>query len=105
MHAINSVRPLISVVIPFYNREDTLSYCIDSVLKADYDNLEVILIDDGSTDCSPAIGREYSARDNRVHYHRQQNSGVSSARNTEGNNPHCRPYGDRRDTNAFEYDR
>lgn len=82
MHTINSVRPLISVVIPFYNREDTLSYCIDSVLKADYDNLEVILVDDGSTDCSPAIGREYSARDNRVHYHRQQNSGVSSARNT-----------------------
>lgn len=82
MHAINSGCPLISVVIPFCNREDTLSYCIDSVLNANYYNLEVILVDDGSTDRSSAIGHEYSARDSRVHYHRQQNSGVSSARNT-----------------------
>lgn len=81
MQAINSACPLISVVIPFYNREDTLSYCIDSVLNADYDNLEVILVDDGSTDRSSVIGRDYSARDSRIHYYRQQNSGVSSARN------------------------
>lgn len=81
MQAIDSACPLISVVIPFYNREDTLSYCIDSVLNADYDNLEVILVDDGSTDRSSVIGRDYSARDSRIHYYRQQNSGVSSARN------------------------
>lgn len=74
-------RPLISIIIPFYNRANTLSVCIDSVLNARYKKTEIILIDDGSTDESGYIGFNYSSLNANITYIHQSNSGVSKARN------------------------
>lgn len=62
----NNATPLISVIVPVYNAEDYLRYCIDSILQQSYTNLEVILVDDGAKDSSPAICDEYAAQDSRV---------------------------------------
>lgn len=72
---------LISVVIPVYNVEKYLNRCIDSVLKQTYKNIEIILIDDGSTDRSGKICDEYNKKDNRIIVIHQKNQGLSSARN------------------------
>ncbi|WP_413854238.1 glycosyltransferase family 2 protein [Candidatus Ruminimicrobium bovinum] len=72
---------LISVIIPVYNVEKYLSRCIDSVINQTYKNLEIILIDDGSTDNSGKICDEYAIKDNRIKVIHKQNGGVSSARN------------------------
>ncbi len=74
--------PLISIIIPVYNVEQYLDYCIQSVLSQDYTNLEIILIDDGSTDSSGQKCDEYADRDQRVKVIHQKNGGLSSARNT-----------------------
>ena len=71
----------ISVIVPIYNNEKYLSDCIESILKQDYQNYEVILIDDGSTDSSGAICDEYSAKHKQIRTLHQQNKGVSAARN------------------------
>jgi glycosyltransferase involved in cell wall biosynthesis len=72
--------PLISVVIPTYNRRDTISYCLDSVLSQTYDNLEVIVVDDCSTDDTVSIVKNYS--DPRVRsIILEKNSGAQAARN------------------------
>ncbi len=73
--------PLISVIIPCYNAEKTLARCLSSVLQQSYDRLEIIIIDDGSTDNSSAIYQDFQRRDHRIRYIIQENSGVSSARN------------------------
>ena len=73
--------PVISVVVPVYNTECFLRECIESVLNQTYTNFELILIDDGSTDGSGAICVEYAQKDRRIRVFRQNNSGVSSARN------------------------
>lgn len=73
--------PLISVIIPVYNTAKFLSRCLDSILNQDYQSLEVILINDGSTDNSLEICREYEARDERIRVFTQKNSGQSVARN------------------------
>ncbi len=70
-----------SVVIPVYNSEKYLRQCIDSVLCQSHKDFEVILIDDGSTDSSHSICREYERLDNRIRLFVQENMGVSSARN------------------------
>ncbi len=57
---------LISVVIPVYNRETTLRKCVDSILAQTYENIEVILVNDGSTDSSEKICRRYEQIDPRV---------------------------------------
>lgn len=72
---------LISVVIPIYNRESTLQKCVDSVLAQTYDNTEVILVNDGSTDSSEEICRRYEQADSRVSVINKKNGGLSSARN------------------------
>ncbi len=74
-------RPLISVIIPVYNVEPYLRKGLDSVCGQTYGNLEIICVDDGSTDGSPAILREYEARDSRVRVLAQANAGVAAARN------------------------
>ena len=74
-------KPLISVIIPVYNVEKYLCRCIDSVLLQTYRNLEVILIDDGSTDNCPAICDKYAKKDNRIKVIRKKNGGLSDARN------------------------
>lgn len=72
---------LISVIIPVYNVEKYLSECVDSVLKQTYENFEIILVDDGSTDGSGAMCNEYAARDSRIRVIHKANGGASSARN------------------------
>lgn len=72
---------LISLIIPIFNAEKTLQRCLDSVRQQTYSNLEVILIDDGSTDGSRNICMSYTKRDSRLRYLYQPNAGVSAARN------------------------
>lgn len=73
--------PKISVIIPVYNVEPYLRKCLDSVINQTYQNLEIILVDDGSPDACGAICDEYAARDGRIHVIHKENGGVSSARN------------------------
>lgn len=74
--------PLISVILPVYNVEKYLPICIESVLGQKYNNLEIILVNDGSTDKSPAICEDYAKRDGRIRVIRQHNKGLASARNS-----------------------
>ena len=73
--------PKISVIIPVYNVENYIRRCLDTVTGQTYKNLEIILIDDGSTDGSGAICDEYAAADGRILVIHKENGGVSSARN------------------------
>lgn len=73
--------PTVSVVMPVYNAEATMRRSIDSVLQQSHANLELILVNDGSRDGSPAIMDEYTARDPRVVAIHQANGGVAAARN------------------------
>lgn len=72
---------LISVIIPCYNVEQYIDRCMESVLNQTYQNLEIILVDDGSTDSTSAICDKYSAIDQRVQVIHKKNGGLSSARN------------------------
>lgn len=74
-------QPLISVIIPIYNVEQYLRRCLQSVAKQTYQNLEVLLIDDGATDSSAQIAAEFADQDDRFHLIRQQNAGLSATRN------------------------
>lgn len=74
-------RMKVSIVIPVYNVEKYLRLCLDSVLAQKFINYEVILVDDGSTDSSPAICDEYVKKDGRFNVIHQKNGGVSQARN------------------------
>ena len=71
----------ISVIVPVYKVEKFLARCADSVLSQTYQNLELILVDDGSPDHCPQICDQYSVRDKRVHVIHQKNRGLSGARN------------------------
>lgn len=75
------VTPLVSVIIPIYNAEVYLDVCISSIVEQTYQNLEIILIDDGSNDQSPAKCDEWAERDKRIRVIHRQNGGVSEARN------------------------
>lgn len=72
---------LISIIVPVYNVESYLTQCIESLINQTYKNLEIILIDDGSTDKSGEICDLYKEVDNRIRVIHKKNSGVSSARN------------------------
>lgn len=72
----------ISVIVPVYNVEKYLKKCIESVMNQTYKNLEIILVDDGSTDMSSHICEEYKAMDGRVVVVHQENGGLAAARNT-----------------------
>lgn len=72
---------LISVIVPVYNVEAYLGRCMDSILAQTYQNLEVILVDDGTKDASDKICDDYAARDPRVKVIHKENGGLSSARN------------------------
>ena len=73
--------PTISVIVPVYNAEKYLSRCIDSILVQTFTCFELLLVDDGSTDCSGRICDEYAKRDTRIRVIHKENGGVSSARN------------------------
>ena len=71
-----------TIIIPIYNSEKTLSRCLDSIINQTYNNLEIILIDDGSTDSSYLLCKKYQKKDNRIIILRNKaNKGQSSARN------------------------
>ena len=72
---------LISVIIPMYNAEKTLDRCLGSILNQSYKNLEIIIVNDGSTDNSVKKVEEYQKSDSRIRIYHEQNSGVSHARN------------------------
>lgn len=71
----------ISVIVPVYKVEEYLPRCVDSILAQSYENLEVILVDDGSPDGSGAICDDYAQKDSRVKVIHKTNGGLSSARN------------------------
>lgn len=71
----------VSIIVPVYNAEKVIGRCIDSILKQDYRDIEVLLIDDGSRDSSWDIIQEYAAREERIVAVHKENGGVSSTRN------------------------
>lgn len=71
----------ISIIVPVYNVEHELSRCVDSILNQSYSNIEVILVDDGSTDRCPSICDAFVMKDRRVRVIHKPNGGLSSARN------------------------
>ncbi len=74
--------PLISVIVPVYNVEAYLPRCLRAISEQTYRNLEIILVDDGSTDASGAICEDYASADGRARVIHQKNSGLWAARNT-----------------------
>lgn len=75
------MKPMVSVIVPVYNAEQTLRRCVTSILEQQFTDLELLLVDDGSTDASGEICDEFAARDARVTVLHQENAGVSAARN------------------------
>ena len=73
--------PLVTLIIPVYNAERYLRRCLDSVAAQTFTDMEVLLMNDGSTDGSLAICKEYEDRDLRFHTIDKENSGVSNTRN------------------------
>lgn len=74
-------KELISVIIPVYNVEKYLNACVDSVINSDYENLEIILVDDGGTDNCPKMCDDLAKKDKRITVIHKENGGLSSARN------------------------
>jgi glycosyltransferase involved in cell wall biosynthesis len=73
--------PLVSIIIPVYNAEPYLEQCLESIVNQTYTNLQIIVVNDGSTDNSPAICDKFAENDNRIVVIHKENGGVSSARN------------------------
>ena len=78
---INNNSPLISIIIPCYNAEQSLERCLNSVVSQYYQNLEIIIVDDGSRDQTSDIYTKFKKEDYRIKVIKQNNSGVSKARN------------------------
>lgn len=72
---------MVSIIVPIYNTERYLSKCLESIRTQTYPNIEVIMVDDGSTDGSNSVASSYSEADNRFRLFSQKNAGVSAARN------------------------
>jgi len=77
-----TIKPVISIIVPCYNQAEFLSATLDSVLEQTATNWECIIVNDGSTDNTEVIAKDYVAKDDRFIYILQQNNGSSSARNT-----------------------
>lgn len=74
-------KPGITVIVPVYNTVECLPKCLDSICGQSYTNLEILLVDDGSTDGSAEVLQKYASRDGRIRVISQSNAGVSAARN------------------------
>ena len=74
-------KELISIIVPVYNSEKYLERCLSSIIKQTYYNLEIIIIDDGSSDESLAIAKKHSHTDSRIRVISKDNEGVSKTRN------------------------
>ena len=75
------MKPLVSIVIPVYKVEQYLNRCVDSVLSQTLEDLQIILVDDGSPDACPAICDQYAETDSRIQVVHKKNGGLASARN------------------------
>jgi len=73
-------KPLLSIIVPAYNIKTYLPRCLDSILAQTYTNIEVIVVNDGSTDGSDSVIDDYASKDNRIIAIHKENGGVSSAR-------------------------
>lgn len=73
--------PRVSIIVPVYNRQDQIEYCLKSISLQEYQNYEVLIIDDGSKDNTAQICKNYVKKDKRFRYYYQDNKGVSAARN------------------------
>lgn len=73
--------PVLSVIVPVYNVEDYLAECLDSILHQSLSDMEILVVDDGSTDSSVGIIRNYASKDNRIKPYFKENGGLSDARN------------------------
>ena len=83
LHPVSGLpeEPLLSVVVPVYQVEAYLAECLESLLRMRYRRLEVVVVDDGSTDGSAEVAARYAAQDDRVRVVRQENAGLGAARN------------------------
>lgn len=84
----NEYKDLVSFIVPVYNVKPYLSRCINSIVQQSYQNLEIILVDDGSTDGSAELCDSYAQKDERIKVIHQDNQGLSGARNTGLDNCH-----------------
>ena len=75
-------KPSLSIVVPVYNTEKYLKQCVDSLTSQTLNEIEIILVDDGSTDGSGAICDEYAAKDSRIKVIHKENGGLGFARNS-----------------------
>lgn len=73
--------PKVSIIVPIYNVEKYIAKCLDSIVKQDMSDIEIIVVDDGSTDSSVEICEQYVSLDNRIRLIHQENQGLSMARN------------------------
>ena len=78
---MNTEKKLISVMVPVYNVAPYITNCLESLIHQTYTNLEIILVDDGSTDNSLEICQEYAKKDKRIKVIHKENGGLSTARN------------------------
>ena len=76
------MEPTVSIIVPVYNAKSTLRRCVDSILDQEYEDYELLLVDDGSRDESGSLCDAYAARDRRIRVFHKENGGVSAARNT-----------------------
>ena len=79
--ALQKKSPAVSIIIPVYNVENYLAECVDSILGQTFQDIEILLVDDGSSDASGQMADDYAARDKRVKVIHKENGGQSSARN------------------------
>ena len=76
----------VSIIVPVYNDDLHLDRCLNSILNQTYENIELVIVDDGSTDFTGSIIKKFSEKDSRIKYYYQANSGPSEARNNGINN-------------------
>ena len=74
-------QPLVSIIVPVYNGEKTIERCLRSIQNQSYSNIEVLVVNDGSSDHTDRIIKKYAQRDSRFRYIEKENSGVSDSRN------------------------
>ena len=74
--------PLVSVIVPIYNTQEFLPRCLDSILNQLYENIEIILVNDGSTDGSLSVCEKYARKDTRIQIASQPNQGIIAAKKT-----------------------